>query len=114
MRIRFFANMRTVVGQDTLEIEELEGGNTLENLLASLVQRFPQVRPHLFDSAGKLRQDVPVFINGRNPRLSSEGIDAAISSDAEVCFFSPISSGRMNVEVLRDAPLNVKDQNHED
>ncbi|MEJ2484178.1 MAG: MoaD/ThiS family protein [Anaerolineales bacterium] len=113
MRIRFFANMRTLVGQDCLDLGELEGGNTLDNLLTALVERFPQIYPHLFNSAGNLRQDVPIFINGRNPRLRSEGGAASIPSDAEVSFFSPISSGRMNVEVLRDAPLNVKDQNHE-
>lgn len=113
MRIRFFANMRTVVGQDTLEIEDLEGGNTLENLLASLIEHFPQIRPHLLDRDGNLRQDVPIFINGRNPRLGREGIAAPIASDAEVCFFSPISSGRMNVEVLRDSDSDQREQTHE-
>ena len=113
MRIRFFANMRTVVGQDALEIENLQGGNTLENLLASLIEQFPQIRPHLFDAAGNLRQDVPIFINGRNPRLSSEGTAAPIASYAEVCFFSPISSGRMNVEVLRDPDSDQREQTHE-
>ena len=113
MHIRFFANMRTIVGQDTLEIEDLEGGNTLENLLSNLVEHFPQIRPHLFDGTGNLRQDVPIFINGRNPRLSSEGAAALIASDAEVCFFSPISSGRINVEVLRDLDSNKREQTHE-
>lgn len=113
MRIRFFANMRTVVGQDTLEIEDLEGGNTLENLLANLVEHFPQICPHLFDADGNLRQDVPIFVNGRNPRLSREGMAVPIASDAEVCFFSPISSGRMNVEVLRNPDGNQREQTHE-
>jgi len=101
MRIRFYANMRTLVGQDSLEIAQLEGGNTLGNLILDLIRRFPQIRPHLLDDAGELRPEVPIFIDGRNPRLSDEGIEARMSLDAEISFFSPISSGRLNVEVLR-------------
>lgn len=101
MRIRFYANLRTVVGRERLVIPDLEGGNTLRNLLTSLCQRFPQLQPDLFDAAGNLRPDVPIFINGRNPRLINQGLDIPIDPDAEISFFSPISSGRMNVEVLR-------------
>ncbi|HSG25302.1 MAG TPA: hypothetical protein VLA32_04230 [Anaerolineales bacterium] len=102
MRILFYANMRTLVGQSALEIEQLDEGNTLGNLIMDLIRRFPQIRPHLLDEAGELRPDVPVFIDGRNPRLRNMGMDARIPLDAEICFFSPISSGRLNVEVLRD------------
>jgi len=45
---------------------------------------------------------VPVYVNGRNPRLTPTGIDTPLESDSVVSFFSPISSGRMNVEVLRE------------
>ena len=114
MRIRFYANMRTTVGLDALDIVDLDGGTTLGNLLASLTQRFPQIRPHLFNPEGNLRQDVPIFINGRNPRLSGAGLDVPIASDAVISLFSPIFSGRMNVEVLRDADIDTPEQIHED
>jgi len=113
MRIRFFANMRTLVGIDSLEIDQLEGRNTLRNLLSELSLRFPVMCDHLFDEDGNLRQDVPIFIDGRNPRLDKEGLDVLIASDAEVSFFSPISSGRMNVEVLRNPSDHEKDEQDE-
>lgn len=113
MRIRFFANMRTLVGIDSLKIDYLEGGNTLGNLLSELSLRFPVMREHLFDADGNLRQDMPIFVDGRNPRLDHKGLDNLVASDAEVCFFSPISSGRMNVEVLRSPSDRKKDQHDE-
>jgi hypothetical protein len=41
----------------------------------------------LFDSAGNLRQDVPIFVDGRNPRLSGQGLDVRLDSDAVISFF---------------------------
>jgi hypothetical protein len=54
------------------------------------------------DSNNELRQDVPVYVDGRNPRLAPVGIDTPLKTDSVISFFSPISSGRMNVEVLRE------------
>ena len=103
MRVHFYANMRTLVGQETFDITELEDSNTLGSLLAHLVQQFPILKSYLLDPTGELRQDVPIFIDGRNPRLGNTGLDALIDPDAVISLFSPISSGRMNVEVMRDS-----------
>ncbi|MFT3893009.1 MAG: hypothetical protein QM730_15370 [Anaerolineales bacterium] len=54
------------------------------------------------DDRGQLRQDVPVYVDGRNPRLLKDGIDTALQPESVVSFFSPIASGKINVEVLRE------------
>lgn len=113
MLIRFYANMRTLIGKDSLEIEELKGGNTLANLFAFLIQQYPQLYPHLFTQEGELRSDVPIFVNGRNPRLGDECLDDLIPSDAEISFFSPIASGKMNVETLRQPDPSKEEQRNE-
>jgi molybdopterin converting factor small subunit len=113
MRICFYANMRTLVGQEEMEVNNLKGGNTLRNLLSYLTHQFPDIRLHLFDSAGNLRQDVPIFVDGRNPRLSGQGLDVRLDSDAVISFFSPISSGRMNVAVLSSPDSGIQEQNDE-
>lgn len=113
MQIRFYANMRAVVGRESVEITDLGGDHTFGNLLNILTQQFPELCSQLFDVDGNLRQDVPIFINGRNPRLSAQGLDTPLDSDAEISFFSPISSGRLNVEVLRDAVADGEDQTNE-
>ena len=103
MRIHFYANMRTIVGREAFDITDLESSKTLGDLLESLVQQFPVLQSYLFGPTGELRQDVPIFIDGRNPRLSNTGLDTLIKPDAAISLFSPISSGRMNVEVMRDS-----------
>jgi|SRR3990172_7151800 len=101
MRARFYANMRTVIGAASLDVEDAQV-NTFRKLVFHLVELYPGLEFHLLDSNGDLRQDVPVYVDGRNPRLMPAGIDAPLKPDSVVSFFSPISSGRMNVEVLRE------------
>ena len=101
MQIRFYANMRTIAGQETFDAAELGSVTTLRDLFLHLVQHFPHIRPHLFDANNNLRQDVPIFVNGRNPRLDG-AMDAPLHQDDIISLFSPISSGKMNVEVLRE------------
>ena len=101
MQIRFYANMRTVVGQESFDVAELNGDKTLRSLLNILVKHFPEVHPYLFNSKNDLLPDVPIFVNGRNPRLEALGVDMPLGADDVVSMFSPISSGKMNVEVMR-------------
>ena len=101
MQARFYANMRTVIGNPLLDITDVNV-NTFRKLVAYLIDKYPEAKPHLLDSDNELRQDVPVFVDGRNPRLAPLGIDSPLDPESVVSFFSPISSGRMNVEVLRE------------
>ena len=101
MKVRFYANMRTVIGTSSLIVEDARV-DTFNKLVAFLIEKFPEAKPHLLDANDNLRQDVPVYIDGRNPRLSSVGLDTPLKPESVVSFFSPISSGRMNVEVLRE------------
>ena len=100
MQLRFYANMRTIIGAQVLEVND-ERLDTLRKLLDFLVERYPESAFHLLDENHDLRTDAPVFVDGRNPRLLKEGVDSPLAREAVVSFFSPISSGRMNVEVLR-------------
>ena len=101
MQARFYANMRTTIGRSSLEINDLHVVS-FRKLVVFLVEQYPDVKLHLSDENGELRPDVPVYVDGRNPRLMEEGIDTPLRPDSIVSFFSPISSGRMNVEVLRE------------
>ena len=101
MQLRFYANMRTTMGKASLEINEAKI-DSFRKLMTLLVEQYPETAFHLVDAHGDLRPDVPVYVNGRNPRLMEEGINAPLQPDSIISFFSPISSGKMNVEVLRD------------
>jgi molybdopterin converting factor small subunit len=101
MQARFYANMRTVVGMSALDVD-VRDVDTLRKLVAFLVAKYPDAKFHLLDEQGTLRPDVPVYVDGRNPRLLKDGIDTQLQADSVISFFSPISSGKMNVEVLRE------------
>ena len=76
--------------------------DTFRKLLAYVVDLYPQAVFHLLDEGGSLRKDVPVYVDGRNPRLMQDGIDSPLQADSVISFFSPIASGKINVEVLRE------------
>lgn len=101
MQARFYANMRTTIGKSSLEINDVRV-DSFRKLVALLVEQYPEAETHLLDARGDLRPDIPVYVDGRNPRLLKDGIDAPLQPDSVISFFSPISSGRMNVEVLRE------------
>lgn len=107
MQLRFYANMRTIVGIPSLDVDDSRI-DTFRKLIAFLVGRFPETKPHFLDSDNELRQDMPVYVDGRNPRLSPLGIDTPLNPGSVVSFFSPISSGRMNVEVLREPNFRIR------
>ena len=107
MELRFYANMRTVMSRSSLEFDDATA-DTFRKLVMRLVEQFPDARPHLLDVNDELRPDVPVYVDGRNPRLTTAGIDTPLKPDAIISFFSPISSGRMNVEVLREPNFRTR------
>lgn len=102
MQVKFYSNMRTIIGRPSLEIKD-DYVDTFHKLLVELLKLYPDAAICLLDSNGELRPDVPVYVDGRNPRLKEEGIDAILQSDSVISFFSPISSGKMNVEVMRES-----------
>jgi MoaD family protein len=109
LHIHFYANMRTITGQATLEVAQTSA-RTLRALLVRLTEFFPALHQNLVDKQGNLYQDIPIFVNGRNPRLTSTGIDMPLEPGDSISLFSPISSGRMNVEVMRTSAIDDQEQ----
>jgi len=108
IHIRFYANMRTITGQANLEIAH-SSARTLCELLTRLIELFPNFHQYILDERGNLYQDVPIFVNGRNPRLISADFKIPLDPDDVISLFSPISSGRMNVEVMRTLALEKQE-----
>ncbi|MBI5953568.1 MAG: MoaD/ThiS family protein [Chloroflexi bacterium] len=108
MQVRFYANIRTMVGQEIFDVADLNGNKTLRSLLNLLIESFPNIQPYLFNSKNDLLPDMPIFVNGRNPRLEKLGVDMPLGADDVISMFSPISSGKMNVEVMREPTFNER------
>jgi sulfur-carrier protein len=94
-RVDFYGIYRSIVGAQSIEVEN---GLTVRQVLAEVVTRFPALRDELLDRAGELYPWIPLFVNGRNPRLWADGMDRPIGEADMLSIFSPIASGKINVE----------------
>jgi len=94
--------MRNLTNKTVLELDERQYA-TINQVFGWLYQEFPQIRVELLDLDGRLAAQIPVYVNGRNPRLRLNGLDEPLQAEDVVCLFSPISSGKINVEVMRQA-----------
>jgi len=112
MQICFYANLRTIAQRPALNLEE-PGLDTLGQLIQRLIEFYPEMTPHLLDEKGGLRTDVPLFVNGRNPRLTNTVLKFFLGPDDVISIFSPIASGRMNVEGMRDDALTERNETDE-
>ena len=97
MRVDFYGTYRLITTQKTIDFP-LNPGVTLLSLLHSVVCQFPALRDEIFDGRGNIYPYIPLYLNGRNPRLLQGGFDTALTTQDVLSIFSPISSGRINVE----------------
>jgi MoaD family protein len=102
MQVRFYANFRTLTNRSVIDISN-PTIDTLEQLIEYLVNKYPNTASLLLGEKGELPKDVPIFVNGRNPRLDENGMKLLLDPKDVISLFSPIASGRMNVEGLRGA-----------
>jgi molybdopterin converting factor small subunit len=94
-RVDFYGIYRPIVGAKSIEVDD---GLTVRQALTLVVTRFPALQEELLDRDGQLYPWIPLFVNGRNPRLWADGLDRPIGEADVLSIFSPIASGKINVE----------------
>lgn len=97
MRVDFYGTYRLITKTKAIEFEIPQGG-TIRDILHAVTIHFPALRDEMFDERTNLYAYIPIYINGRNPRLLKDGLDTIIKPEDVLSIFSPISSGRINVE----------------
>ena len=102
MRVDFYGVYRPIVGRKSIELG-IKRDATVRDALNSIVARFPSLRNELLDAEGNFYPYVPLYVNGRNPRLLSHGVDTILQPEDVLSIFSPIASGRLNVEDIKHA-----------
>jgi molybdopterin converting factor small subunit len=93
--VDFYGVYRPIVGVKSIEVD---AGLSVHQVLEIVVARYPALRDELLDRDGGLYPWIPLYLNGRNPRLWADGLDRSIGADDVLSIFSPISSGKINVE----------------
>ena len=105
MQVNFYGTYRLMTGIKSCEFDAVQG-STIRDLLLDVVARYPALRDEMFDEHGKVYPYIPLYINGRNPRLLAQGFDSLIQAEDVLSIFSPISSGRINVEEINQTLIN--------
>jgi len=92
MNVNFYATLRPIAGQKTVEFP-LEPGSSVRELVAAIVERFPPMRKELLDENGELYQHVHVFINGRDSPYLSEKMETLLNQGDKIDVFPAVGGG---------------------
>lgn len=92
MQVNFFATLRAIVGQKTVDFNCPEG-STLGELVNQIVTRYPDLRRELLDENGNLYGHVHVFVNGRDVPFLENRLNTVLKLDDVVNVFPAVGGG---------------------
>lgn len=92
MKVNFYATLRQIVGQKTIDIR-LEGDGSIQALLDSIVCIYPALKPELLDEHGRLYGHVHVIVNGRDSRFIDDGTDTILRPEDSISIFPAVGGG---------------------
>jgi molybdopterin synthase sulfur carrier subunit len=92
MKINFFATLRQIVGQKTVDFD-LPEDTTVMELVETVVARYPLLRRELLDEEGNLWPHVHVFVNGRDFPYLENGPQTAIKLTDTINIFPAVGGG---------------------
>ena len=89
VRVRIPAPLRSVTAG---EAEVSVDGASVEDALAQLEVRFPEIRRRLRDEAGELRRFVNLYVNGEDIRFLS-GLSTTLKTGDEMSIIPAVAGG---------------------
>lgn len=92
MKVNFFATLRQIVGQKTVEFD-LPENTTVREFVEIVVTRYPPMREELLDEDGNLYRHVHVFVNGRDAPFLDNGMDTVIQPGDTLNVFPAVGGG---------------------
>lgn len=75
-------------------------GNTVSEVLSSLVQAYPQIRGHIYDDANNLRPFVNIYLGEENIR-EMDGLDTRLQPDDTLLIIPSIAGGSSDLQLTR-------------
>ena len=67
-------------------------GATIAELLENIIQRYPTLKPHLFDAKGDLRRHFNIFVNGVHVR-DLDGMKTMLKEEDKVILMASAAGG---------------------
>jgi len=92
MKVNFYATLRPIVGQKTIELDH-SIGMTARQLVDKVVIKIPGLRPELLDEDGNFHSHMKMFINGREVVYLEKEFDHTIQPEDHVDIFPPVGGG---------------------
>ena len=74
------------------QVEVSVGGENVAEAMQQLVERYPSLKPHLYDGDGKLRPFVNLFV-GENNVKDLQGLATPLQADDRVLLIPSIAGG---------------------
>jgi len=92
MRVRVFATLRPIVGGREIDLP-LEDGSTVRELVASMIERWPELRELMLDDEGEISRRVHVFVDGRSTRHLPSGAQTQLRDGQEIDVSPAVAGG---------------------
>lgn len=92
MKVSFYATLRDIAGQKTVDFDVPENA-TIGQLLDAIIQRYPVMRDKLLLEDGSLRGYVHVFINGRDVPFLQDKMGTVPNPTDTISVFPAVGGG---------------------
>ncbi|GAB4538495.1 MAG: hypothetical protein Fur002_02040 [Anaerolineales bacterium] len=92
MKVNFYATLRPIVGQKTVELT-LPRGTTAIQLVRIFVRDYPAMQRELLDEHENFLPHMKFFINGRQAEYLPDLMDTVLEPDDKVDIFPPVGGG---------------------
>jgi len=92
MKVNFYATLRSIVGQKTVEVDMLPQA-TARDLVDLIIQDYPALRKELLDEKNEFSRFMKFFINGRDAVYLADKMNTIIQPDDKVDIFPPVGGG---------------------
>jgi MoaD family protein len=92
MKVHFYATLRAIVGQKTVEVIMPPNTTALE-LVNLVADEYPDLRTELLDAEQRFQRHMKMYINGRETVYLEDQFDTIIQTDDRVDIFPPVGGG---------------------
>ncbi len=92
MKVNFYATLRAIVGQKTVEVDMAPNTTALE-LVNLVADEYPDLRAELLDAEQRFQRHMKLFINGREAVYLQDQFETIIQPDDKVDIFPPVGGG---------------------
>jgi len=93
LKVKFYATLREIVGQKSVDFP-LNEGDTVNELMNKIIDRYPALEPKLLDEDGELLGYVHFFVNGRDLPYLEKGMETELSDDDTISVFPAVGGGK--------------------